>query len=404
MTPDSSRLALYGGQPVRSHMLPYGRQTIVDADIAAVVSVLRSDWITTGPMVEEFEQALAVATGAVHAVSFSSGTAALHGAAFAAGLGPGDEAITSPLTFCATANCVLYQGARPVFADVRADVLTLDADAVASMITPRTRAVLPVDYAGHPADLDAFLVLAGKHGLVVIEDAAHSLGASYRGRPVGSVSHMTTFSFHPVKHVATGEGGAVTTNDADLAKRLRLFRNHGIGTDARARQAANEWRYDMTALGYNYRLSDINCALGASQLSRLSANVRRRREIAAEYAEKLGGVPLLELPAMPERTEAEPAWHLFPVRVLAPLDRDEIWRALRAEGLGVNVHYPPVHMHSYYREHFGYRPGAFPQAEQAAERLISLPMFHGMTAGDIADVTTAVHKVIHYFADRTARV
>ncbi len=231
-------------------LLPYGRQSIDEDDIQAVVDVLRSDWLTTGPKVAEFEEAFAARVGAKYAVSFSSGTAALHGAAFAAGLKPGDEAITTPMTFAATANCVLYQGATPVFADVSADTLNLDPEKVAARITPQTRAILPVDYAGHPADLDAILELAARHGLVVIEDACHALGAEYRGPRTGSVAHMTVFSFHPVKHLATGEGGMVTTDRTDYAETLRRFRNHGISSDSRQRQSAGQWHYEMVVLGY----------------------------------------------------------------------------------------------------------------------------------------------------------
>lgn len=389
-------LAIDGGVPVRDELLPYGRQTLVEEDIAAVVEVLRSDWITTGPKVEAFEGALADIAGAGHVVSFSSGTAALHAAVFAADIGAGDEAVTSPLTFCATANCLLYQQATPVFADVDADTLTLDPERAASRITPRTKAMLPVDYAGHPADLDAFMALAERHRLVVIEDSAQALGATFRGRRVGSVSHMTTFSFHPVKHVTTGEGGAVTTNDAGLADRLRLFRNHGIATGARERQQGGDWRYQMVALGYNYRLSDIGCALGLSQLPRLSANVARRRAIASRYAAELSDLPCLRLPVV--RADVETAWHLYPVRILPPVRRDDVCRALRAEGLSVNVHYSPVYDHPYYRKHLG-DSGAFcPNAESAGRQLLSLPMFHGMSAGDTDDVVTAVRKVLTHFA------
>jgi perosamine synthetase len=277
--------------------------------------VLRSDWLTTGPKVAEFEQAFAAAVGEAHAVAFSSGTAALHGAMFAAGLGPGDEAITTPLTFCATANAVLYQGATPVFADVSADTLNLDPQAAAARIGPNTRALVPVDFAGHPADLEQLLALADRHGLTVIEDASHALGATLRGRSIGSIAHMTTFSFHPVKHLTTTEGGMVTTADADLAAKLRAFRNHGIDSDARARQDRHEWRYEMTALGYNYRLSDVACALGLSQLPRLAANVARRRTIAAEYQRAFTGTPGVTTPAV--RPGVEAAWHLYPLRISA---------------------------------------------------------------------------------------
>ncbi len=391
------RLAIDGGMPVRRALLPYGRQALTDADIAAVVDVLRSDWITTGPTVERFEAAFAARVGAAHAVTFSSGTAALHGAAFAAGLQPGDEAITSPLTFCATSNAVLYQGAVPVFADVRDDRLTIDVTAVEARLTPKTRAILPVDYAGHPADLDALMAMAAARGLIVIEDAAHALGATYHGRPVGQIAHMTVFSLHPVKHLTTGEGGVVTTNDADVARRLRSFRSHGIDSDARTRHEQGQWFYEMTALGFNYRLTDIACALGLSQLPRLSANLAARRAIAARYAVELADVPALRLPE--SAPDVEPAWHLYPVRVQPPLDRGAVFRALRAEGIGVNVHYIPVHLHPYYRDRFGDRRGAYPRAERAYAELLSLPMFHSMTTADVDDVVAAVRKVMCHFSE-----
>ena len=399
--PHDTTLAIHGGRPVRERLLPYGRQALDESDVAAVVEVLRSDWITTGPAIGQFEEAIAGFVGARHAVSFSSGTAALHAAVFAAGLGAGDEAITTPLTFCATANAVLYQGATPVFADVRRDTLTIDPDEAARCVTPRTKAILPVDYAGHPADLDAMLALADRHGLVVIEDAAHALGATYRGRGVGSIAHMTMFSFHPVKHLTTGEGGMITTDDAGLAQRLRLFRSHGIESDARARQAGGTWFYEMTALGYNYRLTDIAAALGLAQVPRLAANLARRRAIAARYDAALAGTSGLTLPAV--AADVAPAWHLYPIRIDPPADRGEVFRALRAEGLGVNVHYIPVHLHPYYRDRFGDRRGEFPQAESAYQELISLPMFHGMTDADAEDVTTAVQKVMAHFAAGSGR-
>jgi perosamine synthetase len=391
-------LAVDGGAPVRKTMLPYGRQSISEDDIQAVVDVLRSDWLTTGPKVAEFEEAVAARVGAKFAVAFSSGTAALHGAAFAAGLKPGDEAITSPLTFAATANCALYQGARPVFADVSPDTLNLDPDRFAESITPNTRAVLPVDYAGHPADLDPILALAEHHGLTVIEDACHALGAEYNGRRTGSIAHMSVFSFHPVKHVATGEGGMVTTERADLAEGLRRFRNHGISSDARQRHASGQWHYEMVLLGFNYRLTDVACALGLSQLKKLEANLARRREIAARYTAAFRNLPGAITPSV--RPNVNPAWHLYPIRVNPAqlnTDRAHVFGALRAENIGVNVHYIPVHLHPYYRDQFGYRGGEYPVAESAYEQLISLPMFHGMVDEDAQDVIHAVEKVLTSF-------
>jgi perosamine synthetase len=394
----SPELAINGGVPVRAKLLSYGQQTITDEDVQAVVEVLRSDWLTTGPKIAEFEEAFAAYVGASYAVSFSSGTAALHGATFAAGLQPGEEAITTPLTFAATANCVLHVGANPVFADITPDTLNLDPDHSARAISARTRVLMPVDYSGHPAELGAFFELADKHGLVVIEDACHALGALYRGRRVGGIAHMTVFSFHPVKHLTTGEGGMVTTDNLQFAETLRRFRNHGITSDARSRQASGQWFYEMVLLGFNYRLTDMACALGLQQLKRLDENLARRRAIAARYNGALLGLPLI-LPKVAD--ECVPAWHLYPVRLeleRLSVGRAEVFAALRAENIGVNVHYIPVHLHPYYREQFGYCPGDFPKTEQAYEQLISLPMFHGMTDEDVDDVIRAVGKVLSCYS------
>ncbi|MDA1129417.1 MAG: UDP-4-amino-4,6-dideoxy-N-acetyl-beta-L-altrosamine transaminase [Chloroflexi bacterium] len=398
---DQTPLAIHGGSPVRPSPLPYGRQLIDDNDIEAVVEVLRSDWITTGPKVKEFEDAVANLVGARYAVAYSSGTSALHGAAFAAGLGPGDEAITTPLTFCATANCALYTGATPVFADIRSDTMNIDPSEIERRITPRTKALLPVDYAGHPADLDPILSLAEKHGLVVIEDAAHALGSTYRDRNVGGVSHMTTFSFHPVKHVTTGEGGMVTTNDPELARSLRRFRTHGVDEEVRREQGATkgQWYYEMTELGYNYRLSDIACALGVSQLKKLPENIASRRKIVDWYAEAFSESPGLIIPI--EEPSMMSAWHLYPLRLdlqRFSVGRKEIFQALRAENILVNVHYIPVHLHPYYRERFGYEGGEFPVAEAAYESMITLPLFHSMTKQDAVDVIAAVRKVTRHYS------
>jgi perosamine synthetase len=389
-------LAIHGGTPVREKLLPYGRQSLDEKDIEAVVEVLRSDWLTTGPKIGEFEERFAAWVGAHHAVSFSSGTAALHGAAFAAGVGPGDEAITTPMTFCATANCILYQGATPVFADVSPDTLNLDPQEVYRKVSARTKAVFAVDYAGHPAALDELRQLAKTQApqALLIEDASHALGGEYRGKRVGGIADMTIFSFHPVKHLTTGEGGMVTTNDARLAETLRRFRNHGISSEARQRQEAGQWFYEMVLLGFNYRLTDMACALGLSQLEKLPANLARRREIAAYYGEAFRDLPAIAVPVV--RKDVDPAWHLYPVRLnleLLSTGRGEIFRALRAENIGVNVHYIPVHQHPYYRERFPSNESC-PVAEGAYERLISLPMFHSMTRQDTDDVIHAVRKVV----------
>jgi UDP-4-amino-4,6-dideoxy-N-acetyl-beta-L-altrosamine transaminase len=387
------RLAIDGGTPVRQRLLPYGRQTVDADDEQAVLAVLRSDFLTTGPRVAAFEEAFAAVTGAAHAVAFSNGTAALHGAAHVAGLHAGDEAITTPITFVATANCVRYEGATAVLADVRPDTLNIDPAQIRKAITSRTRAILPVDYTGAPADLDECLAIARERGLLVIEDAAHSLGATYKGRKVGAIADLTTFSFHPVKHVTTAEGGMVTTNDGELAMQLRRFRNHGMTTDVAARQASGSWFYDIVETGMNYRLTDLQCALGLSQLTKLPAWLGRRREIAARYDRAFAGVAEVETPVVP--ADRESAWHLYVLRFdLAALrvDRAAIFAALRAENIGVNVHYIPVHLHTAYGGP-GSR-GRFPVAEGAYDRMITLPIWPGMQDGDVDDVVTAVRRVV----------
>jgi perosamine synthetase len=306
------------------------------------------------------------------------------------------------MTFCATANCVLYQGATPVFADVSPDTLNLDpaevANKLSSRASSRVKAIIAVDYAGHPAELDELGALAKAHAALLIEDACHALGAGFCGKRVGGIADMTVFSFHPVKHLTTGEGGMVTTNDTRLAKTLRQFRNHGISSEARERQEMGQWFYEMVLLGFNYRLTDIACALGLSQIDRLAANVARRREIAAQYTAAFRELSGIEAPQV--REGCDPAWHLYPIRLRTEslsADRNEIFRALRSENIGVSVHYIPVHMHPYYRQRFGYKGGEYPVAEDAYERLISLPMFHSMTARDVEDVIRATAKVLTSF-------
>lgn len=391
----TAKLAIEGGTPVRSTVLPYGKQWIDEVDIAAVVDVLRSDWLTTGPKVEEFETSFAAITESRYAVSFSSGTAALHGAVAVLGLKRGDEAITTPITFCASANCLLYCGVRPVFADVDPETLLIDPADIERHFTPRTRALVVVDYAGQPVALQEINKLSEKHGLAVIEDACHSLGAKFEGRPVGGLSTMTAFSFHPVKHITTTEGGMVTTNDSALAEKLRRFRSHGIGSDHRQREKVGSWFYEMVELGYNYRLSDLQCALGLSQFRKLDQWLSRRREIAARYDTAFRKIPAIRpLSVLPG---VEHAYHLYVVQLeLKRLraTRAEVFAALRAEGIGVNVHYIPVHLHPYYRENQGTAAGLCPHAEAAYEKILSLPMFPRMSNGDVQDVIEAVHKVV----------
>lgn len=393
-TVGNDRLAIEGGTPVRSSLLSYSGQWIVDEEIAAVAEALRSPWLTGGARVEEFERALAAYVGAPQAVVVTSGTAALHAAVYAAGVRPGDEVVTTPMTFVATANCVIFQGATPVFADVDPVTLNLDPAAATAAISPRTRAILAVHYAGHPADLDALRSVARARGVSLIEDACHALGGRYHGRPVGADSEFATFSFHPVKLITTGEGGAVVCRDGESAATMRAFRNHGIRSTGRQREAKGVWQYEMVDLGYNYRLPDFQCVLGLRQLERAGSFLARRREIARRYREALGSCDVLDLPD--EAAGCESAWHLFVVRLRLErlrADRDQIFAALRAEGIGVNVLYMPVHLHPFYADRFGYRPGQFPIAEAAFRRLLALPLFPRMTDHDAEEVVAAVHKV-----------
>lgn len=392
------RLAIHGGQPVRAQLLPYGRQCLEDDDIAAVVEVLRGEWLTTGPKVEAFENACACVAGVDHAVAVSSGTAALHAAACGLPVEPGDEVIIAAMTFAASANCVLYQGAVPVFADVEPDTLLIDPASVEALLSERTKAIVAVDYAGQPADYGALMALAERYDLAVVADACHAIGGSLHGQPVGSLATVSAFSFHPVKNITTGEGGMITTNDADLARRMRVFRNHGITSDHRQRAASGAFYYEMTELGYNYRITDMQCALGLSQLTKLPRFVRQRQELAAYYTSVLADVPGVEPLAV--RRDTTHAYHLYVVKLdleRLKANRAEIYAALRAEGIGVNVHYIPVHLHPYYRQRFGTGPGLCPVAEAAFERMLTLPMFPRMTHADVDDVVAALRKVLSFY-------
>ena len=365
-----------------SRFIPYGRQTINDDDIAAVVKVLRSDWLTTGPVVERFEADICAYTGARYGVAVSNGTAALHAAMFALNIGPGDEVIVPPMTFAASANCVIYQGGRPVFADVDAETLLVDPAAVEAAITPRTKAVIGVDYAGQPCDWDALRALADKHHLALVADGCHALGASLGGRKVGALADITVFSFHPVKHITTGEGGMAVTDDETLAARMRAFRGHGITTTASQREKSGAWFYEMTELGYNYRITDFQCALGSSQLKKLDGWIAKRNELARAYDAALAGQETVR--PLTHRENVRHAYHLYVVRTP---NRDEVFRRLRANGIGANVHYVPVHLHPYYRQVVGTREGLCPVAEAAYREILTLPLWPGMTEFDIERIT-----------------
>lgn len=392
-------LAIEGGRPVRTTLLPYGRQCVDEEDIQAMVAVLRSDWLTTGPKIREFEEAFAARVGAQHAVAVCNGTAALHAAVHVLGIGPGDEVIVPAMTFAATANCVVYQGGTPVFADVDNGTLLIDPAQVEKKVTPRTKAIIAVDYAGQPCDYDRLRAIADHHGIKLVDDACHALGGTYKGRPAGVLADLNTFSLHPVKHITTGEGGIITTNDATLAQRMKVFRNHGITSDHRQREAAGGWFYEMVDLGYNYRLTDFQCALGLSQLRKLQMWIERRQNIARRYDAAFADLQAVRpLTAGPNVSHA---YHLYVI--MLDLDklrvkRDTVFAALRAEGIGINVHYIPVHLHPFYQKRFGTQSGFCPVAEAAYERIVSLPIFPGMTDGDAEDVIAAVRKVVAAFS------
>jgi len=373
----------------------YGHQWIDEADIQAVVDVLRSDWITTGPKVSEFEQAVADYVGAEYAVAVNSGTAALHAAMYAVGIGPGDEVILPPMTFVATANCVVFQGATPVFADVEPDTLLVNPAEVESKITERTKAIIAVDYAGQPCDYNALRNIAKRHDLALVADACHSIGARFNGRNVGTLADLSVFSFHPVKHITTGEGGMVVTDETKFAERMRRFRNHGISMDSRQRADHGTWYYEMEDLGYNYRITDFQCALGLSQLQNLPAFLERRRQIAAQYDESFSR--LQEVEALGLREGVLHAYHLYVVKTKYPvlnLGRAKFFRKMREKSVDVNVHYIPVHMQPFYRKHFNTNPGLCSVAETAYEGILSLPIFPAMKAADVQRVIKATNDTV----------
>ena len=393
-------LAIFGGKPVRNKLLPYGRQWIEETEIEEVSNVLRSDWITQGSLVDEFEQKIADYVQAKYAVVFNSGTSALHAACFSADIKTGDEAITTPITFIASANCVLYQGGIPVFADIKEGTLNINPDEIKNKITTKTKALIPVDFTGKPVEIDEIKNIAQENNLIVIEDASHAFGATYKGKKIGSLNDMTIFSFHPVKHITTGEGGAVVTNNKLFYERLKIFRTHGITKDQnKMNRYDGSWYYEMQYLGYNYRLTDFQCALGMSQLRKIDSNLSRRRKIVQKYDNEFKNFPELILPDI-NPNDSNPAWHIYVIQLnLEKLkaERREIFEALKAENIGVNVHYIPVHLQPYYREKFNYKPGGFPVAEKYYSRAITLPIFPKMTDNDVNDVVKAVKKVINYY-------
>lgn len=390
------RLAIHGGTPVREKKLFYGHQYIDDADIDAVVRTLKSDYLTCGPEITALEEKLCRVTGAKYAVVCSNGTAALHMACQAAGVAEGDEVITTPITFAASANCALYCGAKPVFADIDEKTYNIDPTEVARKVTERTKAVVAVDFTGQAVDLNPLRRLCGERGIVLIEDGAHSIGTTYDGQGVGSIADMTTFSFHPVKTVTGGEGGAVLTNDETYYKKLLLYRSHGITRDETMLERMSEgpWYYEQIALGMNYRMTDIQASLVNSQLDKLEMFQKRRKEIVARYNEAFSQMP--ELVVQQEIPESNTTRHLYILRIrpeMLTIDRAQFFQYMGAENIVCNVHYIPVYRHPYY-EKLGYEKGLCPKAEALYETMMSLPLYYSLTDKDVDDVIHAVRKIV----------
>lgn len=391
-------LGIHGGKPVREVYLPYGQQQIDEHDIHSVINVLKGDFLTTGPTIQQFEKAIAQYVGAKYAVSFANGTAALHAACYAAGISEGDEVITTSMTFVASANCILYQGGRPVFADIDYETYNISTESIEEKITSKTKAIIPVHFTGQPVELDTIKKIAKENNLIVIEDAAHALGSTYKKQKIGSIGDMTMFSFHPVKHITTGEGGIITTNNSVFYEKLIKFRTHGIERDPkRLLENQGPWYYEMQYLGYNYRMTDIQAALGLSQLSKLDSFIKIRKKYVEIYNMEFGTLSEISIPKQLHNTFS--SWHLYIIRLntrLLKCNRKEVYEALQKENIGVNVHYIPVHLHPFYQK-LGYEKGICPQAEKLYEEIITLPLFPKMTEDDVWDVINAVKKVLLFY-------
>ena len=391
--------AILGGTPVRDTKLYYGHQYIDDADIQAVVDVLKSDYLTCGPKITELEEKLCKLTGAKYAVVCSNGTAALHMACMAAGVEPGDEVITTPITFAASANCALYCGAKPVFADINDKTYNIDPEKVKEATTEKTKAVVAVDFTGQSVELDKLMAHCKENNLVLIEDGAHVIGTKYKGQPNGSIADMTTFSFHPVKTVTGGEGGAVMTNSEEYYKKLLLARSHGITRDTAfmEEEPHGGWYYEQVSLGYNYRMTDIQAGLLISQLDKLPMFSDRRKEIVAKYNEAFLQIP--EIQVQEEIPESDTTRHLYILRIkpeMLTVNRREFFDALAAENIMCNVHYIPTYYFPHYQR-LGYEKGLCPKAEKLYDEMMSLPLYYGMTDQDVEDVIAAVKKIVDYY-------
>ena len=376
--------------------LPYSSPLISEDEIAEVADTLRSGWLTTGPKVKRFEEEFAQYVGSKHAVAVNSCTGALHLALVAEGIGPGDEVITAPFTFIATVNVILHVGAKPVFVDIRPDTFNIDVGKIEAAITPKTKAIIPVHYAGQPCEMDEILEIAKRHNLLVIEDAAHAVAAEYKGKKVGTIGDATCFSFYATKNLVTGEGGMVTTDDEKLAEKIRVLSLHGMSRDAWKRYtAAGSWYYEVIYPGYKYNMADIQASLGLHQLRKLAHFQRRREKIAEAYNEAFAGLDTIEIPFV--KPDIKHDWHLYVIKLVLEklkIDRAQFIEALKQEGIGTSVHFIPVHLHPYYRETFGFKKGDFPVAEEAYERVVSLPLYPKMSDEDVERVIEAVKRVV----------
>lgn len=391
--------AIEGGKPVRKEFLPYGTQWFNEKEINEVLDSLKSNWITTGPKMRIFEDKFKNYIGSKYAIAVNSGTAALHISTSSINIQPGDEVITTPLTFVASANCVVYRGGTPIFADIKKDTYNINPTEIKKKISLKTKAIIPVHFAGQPCDMDEINEIAEENNLIVIEDAAHAIDAKYKGKKIGNISDLTIFSFHPVKNITTAEGGMVTTNNSELNEKLLMFRTHGISKDATKRFGkSGGYYYDMQYLGFRYNLSELHASLGIQQLAKLESFQKRRREIVKIYNKEFGDIEEIIVPYV--KNDVKHSWHLYVIQLILDklrVNRDQIFKALREENIGVNVHYIPVHYHSYYRKKFGLKKGILPNVEWLFPRLLTIPLFPKMTDDDINDVINALEKVLTYY-------
>jgi len=386
-------------KPIRESFLSFSQPLIEEEEINEVIDTLRSGWLTTGPKVKRFEKEFAQYIGSKYAIATNSCTGGLHLALVAAGIGGGDEVITTPFTFCATANVILHTGAKPVFVDIRPDTFNIDTERIEEVITPKTKAIMPVHYAGQPCEMDEIMEIAKRHNLLVIEDAAHSIATEYKGKKVGAIGDITCFSFYATKNLVTGEGGMVTTDNEELAEKIRVLSLHGMSRDAWKRySSAGSSYYEVIYPGYKYNMTDIQASLGLHQLRKLTRFQKRREEIVKAYNEAFASLDTIEVPFV--KPHIKHAWHLYVIKIIPEklkINRDQFIEALRGENIGTSVHFIPVHLHPYYRDTYGFKRGDFPNAEYAYERVISLPLYPKMSDEDVKDIIEAVKKIVEHY-------